>query len=339
MSSTKIITVSDCELDRELRRRHLRWMLAGRLVEERLRSLYRQGLIHGGVYLGFGQEALSAACGTCLQPGDVFAPLIRDMAGRLAFGEPIAEVLRAYLGRVTGTMRGRDGNIHRGDVGRGLLPMISHLGAMVPTALGVLMARRLRGESGSVAIAVVGDGAMNCGATHEGINAAAVHHLPLVVVVANNGYSYSTPNRESFACDDLIDRAAGYGVQGYACDATDPLAALGALRTAVDAARAGGGAQLVVGHLLRLGGHGEHDDARYVDPEQRATARDCLAYAPEQGLADDVLDAGEWDAWRAELMAEIDAALAQVEAEPEPTPADEDWRAYAGDWPGLEPLP
>ena len=177
---------------------HHRWMLLSRRLEERLRSLYRQGKITGGVYLGFGQEALAAACGMCLQPGDIYAPLIRDMAGRLAFGEDPADVLRHYLGRATGAMHGRDGNIHRGQVDQGQLPMISHLGAMIPATVGVLLARRLKGEQAVVGVASIGDGGMNTGAAHEGLNAAAVHGLPLVLVVANNGYAYSTPNDESF---------------------------------------------------------------------------------------------------------------------------------------------
>ena len=234
-------------------------------------------------------------------------------------------------------MKGRDGNIHRGDVARGELPMISHLGGMIPTVAGVLLARQLRDPAhGSVGLATIGDGAMNCGATHEGLNAAAVHRLPLVLVVANNGYSYSTPNDESFVCRDLVDRAVGYGIPGYHCDATDPRATLDTLHTAVAAARAGGGPQLVVGKLLRLCGHGEHDDARYVDPAQRAAAVDCIDVAADQGAADGLLASGEWDAWRSAIVADIDAALATVEAEADPDPANETWRAYADRWPGLE---
>ena len=110
-----------------------RVMLRARLLEEKLGNLYRAGRIVGGVYLGKGQEALSGAGGLALRKGDVFAPLIRDMAGRLGFGEPMVDALRAYLGSRLGPMKGRDGNIQRGDLTRGILPMISHLGAMVST--------------------------------------------------------------------------------------------------------------------------------------------------------------------------------------------------------------
>ena len=192
-----------------------RAMLRARLLEEKLGSLYRAGRIVGGVYLGRGQEALSGAGGVALRKGDVFAPLIRDMAGRLAFGEPMEDALRAYLGSRLGPMKGRDGNIHRGDLSRGILPMISHLGAMVSTLAGVLMAKRMKGEKRKVGLTCAGDGATSTGSFHEGLNLAAVERLPLVVVVADNGYAYSTPNERQFACADLVDRARGYGVQGH----------------------------------------------------------------------------------------------------------------------------
>src|SRR5690349_10536719 len=113
-----------------------RWMLLARILEDKLRSLYRGGMIVGGVYLGSGQEAVSAACGLFLKKGDVFGPLIRDQAGRSAFGEPLLDPVRTYLGSVKGPMRGRDGNIHRGRPLDNQLAMISHLGAMIPVMLG-----------------------------------------------------------------------------------------------------------------------------------------------------------------------------------------------------------
>src|ERR1700752_4204627 len=124
-----------------------RWMLLARILEEKLASLYRGGLIVGGVYLGKGQEAVSAACGMFLQKekGDVFGPLIRDQAGRSAFGEPLLDVVRTYLGSVKGPMRGRDGNIHRGRPRENQMAMISHLGAMIPVMVGKLLAKRMKG--------------------------------------------------------------------------------------------------------------------------------------------------------------------------------------------------
>ena len=192
-----------------------RCMLRARLLDDKFAALYRAGKIHGGVFLGRGQEALSAAIGVSLNKSDVFAPLIRDAAGRLAFGEPILDAVRTYMGSALGPMRGREGNVHRGRPQAGYLPMISHLGAMISVVNGVLFARRMKGISGSVGAACLGEGATSTGAFHEALNQAAVEKLPLVLVVANNQFAYSTPTSRQFACANLADRAAGYGVEAH----------------------------------------------------------------------------------------------------------------------------
>src|ERR1041385_1708396 len=150
--------------------RAYRTMLLARILDDKFASLYRMGKIHGGVFLGRGQEALSAAIGLALRKGDIFSPLIRDSAGRLAFGEPILDAVRTYLGSPLGPLRARDGNVHRGRPPEGLLPMISHLGAMVPVVNGALMAKRFKGENDVVRGACLGDGATSTGAFHEALN-------------------------------------------------------------------------------------------------------------------------------------------------------------------------
>ena len=304
-----------------------RSMLRARLVEDKLGSLYRAGRIVGGVYLGRGQEAFSGSGGMHLRKGDVYAPLIRDMAGRLAFGEPLVDAVRTYLGSRLGPMRGRDGNIHRGDLELGILPMISHLGAMISATAGVLLAKRMRGEKQRVGLACAGDGATSTGSFHEGLNLAAVEKLPLVVMVADNAYAYSTPNSRQFACTDLLERARGYGVEGHGLDGTDPEACLEMVGRAVQRAREGAGPQLVVGRLLRLCGHGEHDDAFYVDAQVKGSSRgrDCL-----QVMEDLVKKRGrakEWGEWREDARAEVEEAVEQVSREPVPDPFEEQWRA------------
>ncbi|MFW5752872.1 MAG: thiamine pyrophosphate-dependent dehydrogenase E1 component subunit alpha [Planctomycetota bacterium] len=313
--------------------KHLEWMLRARLLENKLAALYRQGRIPGSVFMGKGQEALSAALGMHLRAGDVFAPLIRDMAGRLAFGEPLLDVVRVYLGRVTSPMRGRDGNVHRGEIARGILPMISHLGAMIAPCAGAMLARKLRGKlSGSddpVACTVLGDGAMQTGAAHEGINLAAVERLPVVIVVAENQYAYSTPKAQSHACTGLVDRAIGYGLRGWSCDGSDPQDCWATVSAAFAQARNGDGPQLITASLLRLCGHGEHDDAAYIDPAVRACHRDCVDLAEEQVVASGERTSADLGQLRERIKAEIDAVVEQVLAEPEPTPQGETWQAYA----------
>ena len=306
-----------------------RAMLRARVLEDKLASLYRAGRIVGGVYLGRGQEGLSAAGGVALRKGDVLAPLIRDMAGRLGFGEPLVDAVRAYLGSKLGPMKGRDGNIHRGDLSRGILPMISHLGAMVSATAGVLLAKRMKKEERFVGLTSAGDGATSTGSFHEGLNVAAVEKLPLVVVVADNGYAYSTPNERQFACIDLLDRAKGYGVEGHGVDGTDPEACWEVVGRAVQRAREGAGPQLVVGRLLRLCGHGEHDDGLYIDKKIKSSdrGRDCM-----EVLRNKMISRGlgqDWNRWEKEAQEEVEGAVKKVTEEPLPDPFEEDWRATA----------
>jgi TPP-dependent pyruvate/acetoin dehydrogenase alpha subunit len=308
-----------------------RWMLLARTLEEKLASLYRGGHITGGVYIGKGQEAVSVACGLFLQKGDIFAPLIRDQAGRSAFGEPLTDVTRTYLGSVKGPMRGRDGNIHRGRPRDGQLAMISHLGAMISVTVGGLLAKRRKGEKNFVGLACIGEGGMQTGSFHEGMNIAAVEQVPLVVVATNNHYAYSTPNEREFACHDLVDRAKGYGFEGYSLDGTDLKACLEVIGGAVKRARAGRPPQLVVASVLRLSGHGEHDDASYVTEEikREPFAKDCLKVA-EKLIADrKLVDAETLRSWRDDAAAQVEEAIATAQKEPAPDGATEDWCALS----------
>jgi len=329
MSSTAAAPSTRTESYQQYYLQAYRWMLLARLAEEKVAALYRGGKIVGGVFLGKGQEALSVATGMALKPGDLFAPLIRDQAGRFAFGENMLDFFRTYLGSRLGPMRGRDGNIHRGRPKEGQLAMISHLGAMVPAIAGVLLARRMKGETGTIGATCIGDGGTSTGAFHEGLNLAAVEKLPLIVVVANNQFAYSTPNTRQFACADLADRAKGYGIAGYSIDATDLATCLATLQQAADRARAGEGPQLIVGTLLRLVGHGEHDDASYVDPAVKKSGRDCLALAEAHIGTEGWATTAELKAWRAETITRIEETVATVLREPAPDPNDEQWTALS----------
>lgn len=308
-----------------------RFMLRARLLDDKFAALYRAGKIHGGVFLGRGQEALSAAAGVLLKKGDVFAPLIRDAAGRLAFGESVLDAVRTYFGSPLGPMRGRDGNVHRGRPQEGYLPMISHLGAMVSVVNGALFARRMKGIMGTVGVACLGDGATSTGSFHEALNQAAVEKLPLTLVVADNQYAYSTPTSRQFACESLVEKAAGYGVAGHSVDGTDLVACLKIVSGAVAAARAGHGPQLIIARLLRLCGHGEHDDSNYVSQKLKNSpaGRDCMKVAEEYLLRQKWVDASALSAWRAETVSEIEDAVAQVRREPSPDPYDEKWQAIS----------
>lgn len=308
-----------------------RWMLTARLLDDRLAAMYRAGSIYGGVFLGKGQEALSVALGQALLPSDVYAPLIRDGAGRLAFGESIQDALRNCLGSPKGPMRARDGNVHRGRPKEGYLPMLSHLGAMISVVGGMLLARRIKGVPMGVGATCLGDGGTSTGAFHEAINLAAVEKLPLVIVVANNHYAYSTPTEKQFACQSLVDKAIGYGVAGHSVDATDLIACQKTVSHAVEQARNGHGPQLVVGELLRLCGHGEHDDAHYIDEDlkQSPQGKDCLSLAQEYLIKQHQVATEALEGMRTTILEEIEQAVSEVSQEAAPDAANYDWCALA----------
>jgi pyruvate dehydrogenase E1 component alpha subunit/2-oxoisovalerate dehydrogenase E1 component alpha subunit len=209
--------------------------------------------------------------------------------------------------------------------------MISHLGAMISVVNGVLLARRLKGVTGTVGVASVGDGATSTGSFHEALNQAAIEKLPLVLVVANNHYAYSTPNERQFACRNLADKAIGYGVEVQTVDGTDLAACLRVVSGAVARARDGRGPQIVVATLLRLCGHGEHDDASYIDPKLKVSpvGRDCLKVAEEYLLRQKWATGSQLAVWRSEVIHAVEEAVAQVQRESAPDPFAEEWRAIS----------
>src|SRR3984893_15691265 len=310
-----------------------RWMLLSRVLEDKLAAMYLGGMIVGGVYLGRGQAAVAARSGMFLKKGkgDVFGPLIRDQAGRSAFGEPLLDVVRTYLGSVKGPMRGRDGNIHRGRPRDNQLAMISHLGSMIPVMVGKLLAKRMKGKKGFVGLTTLGEGGMQTGASHEGLNIAAVEQVPLVVVVTNNHWAYSTPNEREFACASLVDRAIGYGYEGHTMDGTDLNQCLEVVETAVKRARAGRPPQLVVAEVLRLAGHGEHDDAMYVPAEMKNQpfAQDPVARTEKFILDSGLLDRDALQRMRAEIAKQIDEAVNTAQQEEAPVASEEGWSALS----------
>ena len=335
MPETEEAVRTPLRLDRDYVRDVFRAMLRSRLLENKLSSLYKAGKIVGGVYLGKGQEAVSASLGTSHKRGrDLIAPRSRDQARPTAIGEPLIDCTRTYLGSILGPMKGRDGHIHRGRPLDGMPAMISHLGAAVSVVAGMLVARRLKGElAGVVGATCVGDGATSTGSFHEGLNMAAVEDLPMVVIVGNNQFAYSTPTDRQFACADLLDRAKGYGVGGHSVDGTDMLACAKVIGDAVALAREGAGPQMVVARLLRLSGHGEHDDGSYVPPVLKAgqLGRDCLETGIAQMIGSGFATVDEIERWKADFADEVQAAVAQAQQEPVPDPWHEQWHACASE--------
>jgi len=300
----------------------LRTMLFARRIEERMIRLYHQGSIFGGVYCGFGQEAIGTATTAAAGPDDLFAPCIRDMTVHLGRGTLPLDIFRQFLGRATGPMRGRDGNIHYGDLRRGIYAMISHLGAMLPVVTGGVMARRRQGRD-TIGFAYIGDGGTSTGDFHEAVNFAAVLDVPVIFVVENNQFAYSTHISSQFRCQHLVERAVGYGIQGVAADGNDVLALRDIVAGLVAEIRTRPRPVLLVCETLRMRGHGEHDDASYVPAELRAAweLRCPLLLLRQTLVADKLATAAELDALDAAVQVEINAAYEQALGEPPPNPA------------------
>src|SRR3954451_23442266 len=240
-----------------------RYLKLTRLVEERLVNLYRQTKVVGGVFRSLGQEATAVGTAYALEPRDFITPLIRDLGAVLVKGIRPREIFAQYMAKAWGPSEGRDLNIHFGDLSRGFIGPISHLGDMIPVMTGIVLAARMQ-KKDAVAVAYIGDGGMSTGAFHEGLNFAAVQRLPLIIVAENNHYAYSTPTRLQTAVRDLAEKAASYNIPAHIVDGNDVIACYEVTRRAAEFARRGGGAVLIEAKTYRRKGHAEHDDQRYV---------------------------------------------------------------------------
>jgi TPP-dependent pyruvate/acetoin dehydrogenase alpha subunit len=304
-------------LNRSDRIELLRTMLLMRGIEERAMSLYRQGKVPGSFYDGCGQEAVSAGAAFAMAAQDRLCILHRDLAAHLVRGVPPARILAQYMGRATGITGGRDGNVHFGDRTVGCVGMVSMLPDMMLVAAGMAMAFKLRREP-RVALTFFGDGSSSRGDFHEAMNWAGVQKLPVVFVLENNQYAYSTPLEKQFAVDP-VERARVYGFPGVTVDGNDVEAVFEAVHDARGRALAGEGPTLIEAVTMRMHGHAAHDDMRYVPPEQLEAwrLRDPIERQERRvrGLGVDV------EALRAEVTAEIDAATQEALAAPMPDPA------------------
>ncbi len=292
-----------------------RAMLLMRGIEERAMSLYRQGKVPGSFYDGFGQEAVSAGAAFAMAAEDRLCILHRDLAAHIIRGVPPARIFAQYMGRAAGVTAGRDGNVHFGDRQLGCVGMVSMLPDMMLVATGMAMAFKLRGEA-RCALTWFGDGSTSRGDFHEAMNWAGVQKLPVVFVLENNQYAYSTPLDKQFAVDP-VERAAAYGFAGVTVDGNDVEAMFDATREARERAIGGGGPTLIEAVTMRMHGHAAHDDMKYVPKKQveEWKLRDPLDRQEKRLLALGV----DVDELRAGVTAEIDAASAEALSGPMPS--------------------
>ncbi len=303
-------------LDRTDRIELLRYMLLMRGIEERAMTLYRQGKVPGSFYDGYGQEAVSAGAAFAMGPRDGLCVLHRDLAAHLVRGVTPARILGQYMARAGGVTAGRDANVHFGDARLGCVGMVSMLPDMMLVATGMAMAYRMRDEA-RCALTWLGDGATSRGDFHEAMNWAGVQRLPVIFVLENNQYAFSTPLALQFAVDP-VERARAYGFPGVVVDGNDVEAMFEVTRQARDRALAGEGPTLIEAMTMRMHGHAAHDDMRYVPPElvDHWRARDPIEMQ-EDRLRAVGLDPGEV---RAAVTAEIERATAEALDMPDPDP-------------------
>jgi len=303
----------------------LRAMLMMRGIEERAMTLYRQGKVPGSFYDGYGQEAVSAGAAWAMAPRDRLCILHRDLAAHVIRGVPAARIFAQYMGREGGITGGRDGNVHFGDRTKGCVGMVSMLPDMMLVATGLAMAFKLRREE-RCAITWFGDGSTSRGDFHEAMNWAGVQRLPVIFVLENNQYAYSTPLDQQFAVDP-VERAAAYGFPGLTVDGNDCEAMFEAVREARERAIGGGGPTLIEAVTMRMHGHAAHDDMKYVP---KAQIEEWRAKDPIDRQVKRVEALGvDVQALRDEVKAEIERGVEEALAMPMPDPDTAADRVFA----------
>lgn len=316
------------------------YLKLNRVVEEKLGNLYRQGQVVGGLYRSLGQEACSVGSAYALERGDIFTPLIRNLGAIFVRGARPRDVFAQYMAKATGPTRGRDLNLHFGWLSdEGSMPsVVSMLGDMIPILTGAVIAERLKGRQ-TVALTWIGDGGTSTGAFHEGFNFACVQKAPLVLVVENNKWAYSTPTRKQTANPRFVDRARAYGCFGEQVDGNDVLAVYETTRRAIARARRGDGPTLIEADTMRMRGHAEHDDMKYVPKQmlEEWAAKDPIARY-EAHLLSAGASALELQAVAARLERELLEELAAAEASPFPDP-DSGLSEVYGDRETRQPVP
>ncbi|MGH2952559.1 MAG: thiamine pyrophosphate-dependent dehydrogenase E1 component subunit alpha [Solirubrobacterales bacterium] len=327
--------LSDAALTREDRASLFRFMAMMRAAEERAITLYRQGKIPGSFYDGCGQEAIGVGSAYVLGPEDRMCILHRDLGAHFVRGVTPDRYLANYMGRSGGVTGGRDGNMHFGDRALGCVGMVSMLPDMALVANGMALRFKMRGEP-RIAMTYFGEGATANGQWHEAMNFAGIHRLPVVFLLENNQFAYSTPNELEFAADP-VERAAGYGFGGVKIDGNDVEAVFEASRVAAERARGGGGPTLIECETMRMHGHGAHDDMSYVPKElfEEWAKRDPIDRYAERLVTDYGFSAEEVEGIRSEVKDYVEECAATALDSPMPDPATATEGVFAEEW---EPL-
>lgn len=300
------------------------FMKLNRLLEDKLTFLYRQGKILGGLYRSVGQEAISVGTAYALEPEDFIAPLIRNMGAVLVKGFKPNEIFSQYLGKANSPTKGRDSATHLGDLKRGVIAPISMLGPMIPIMAGVALSFKMRKEK-RIALTFIGDGGSSTGYFHEGINFASVLNVPFILIIENNQFAYSTPVSKQTKVDRLSKRAIGYGIEGITIDGNDVLKVYETVKMMRNKVLAEGGPVIIECLTMRMSGHAEHDDARYVPKEliDEWKKLDPITLYKNFLISSGVLTNEEINSLDNKIANYIEEELSIAEAQPFPTPDNE----------------
>ncbi len=321
-SNESLSCASETSLTKERLLEMYRFVKLTRLFDEMTVRLKRQAKLTGGVFTSLGQEATAVGTAFALEERDFIAPLIRDIGAVFVKGILPRTIFLQYLGKANAPSRATDVQFHFADLEKGFVGPISHLGDMIPVMTGILLAARMKKET-RVAVAYIGEGASSTGAFHEGVNFAAVQKLPLITIIENNGYAYSTPTRNQCAAANFVDKAIGYGILGLSVDGNDVVACYETMKTAVEHARNGNGAVLIEAHTYRRKGHAEHDNQSYVpagEIEFWATNNDPVDRFERFLIERKHAAQKDLDKTAAEILTYLQAELEIAEAAPAPEP-------------------
>jgi TPP-dependent pyruvate/acetoin dehydrogenase alpha subunit len=306
------------------------YMRLARECDDAILRLYRQGKVAGGAYTGNGNEATAVGSAYALEKRDYLFPMHRDLGAHLVKGQTARNIFLQQLARGNSLTRGRDGTGHYADPPLRIYGNVSHLGAMIPMAVGAALAVTMRKED-AVVMNYIGDGGSNAGEFHEGLNMAAVMQLPFILIIENNQFAYSTPVRMQFAAQKLSDRASGYGIPGVTIDGTNVSLVYETCRMAVDRARRGEGPTLIESVTMRMHGHSASDDASYV-PEgmiDEWRKKDPIDRFEQVLLSDRILTGETKKKIEEGIRAEVEDAVAFAIGSPYPPGEDAGKGVYA----------
>ncbi|HEX5951026.1 MAG TPA: thiamine pyrophosphate-dependent dehydrogenase E1 component subunit alpha [Actinomycetota bacterium] len=296
-----------------------------RYFDERMEALYRQGRLPGAIYSGRGQEGTHVGVAYALREDDSLFPTHRDLSAQLTKGLDLKRVMAQFWGRIDGYTRGRDGNSHIGDwYGNRTWTVMSHLPIAYPVACGAALAYKRRGEP-RVALAICGDGATSNGRWHESLNTSAVYRLPVVWVVNNNQYAYSTPNELEMPTPTIAERADAYGMPGVRVDGQDVLEVYRVAQEAIGRAREGLGPTLIESVSLRWRGHAGHDPAKYVPKallDEYMETKDPVRRFHDLLLAHEVVDEATVSEIDERIKQEFQEGYEYAQSSPFPVPEE-----------------